>query len=318
MEIVRVKTGRLEVDFESGRRWNANRVDLLTGPNGSGKTEVLTTLANYFGFSGGSQPSKQVEWRNGGSQDNTVISSIAEPIRVVAQTFSPFNRFRAPKDTNDALTEIYSDRLRADSRYICVGLHQSYRLVGSGVAKRTLEQALYRMSEAPKSAVAISHVLGSLGFQPGINLQYQVRGPLLDFVHRGAPAVEEWLTHEQQSIGTSLPRAGIRGELLRSSRDSIAELILTAVDIVRRDLQGRKTLERHFDFGRYESTMDFAELQSLAVLRRLDLLTLKACELQSSDGSLLDVASASSGQQQMLCSVSRGNAPRGVRDSCGR
>lgn len=305
MEILRVKTGRVDVDFESGMRWGTNKVDLLTGPNGSGKTEVLTTLANYFGFGKTSSDSDVIRWKDTGAvfEANLQSSIPSDPVRVVAQTFSPFNRFKAPRDGNIAVTDLYSEGWQSAGDYVCVGLHQSSRVVGAGVAKRTLEQALYRVSEAPETAIAISQVLGTLNLQPGMALTYQVRPSLRDLLRIEGGEVSGWVSRQRQQDLSRSASTGLRGELMRSSPERVTELLSTALDVLRHELIRGGRIVREFDFSKSRSSLDFAALQSLAVLRRFDLLTLKTCELRDKFGVAFDVASASSGQQQMLCSV---------------
>lgn len=305
MQILRVKTDRVDVDFENGMRWGSNKVDLLTGPNGSGKTEVLTTLANYFGFGKKSSDSDVIRWRDTEAviDANYPSSTPSDPVRVVAQTFSPFNRFQAPRDTDITLTDLYSEGWQSDADYVCVGLHRSSRVVGASVAKRTLEQALYRVSEARESAVAISQVLGSLNLQRRMALTYQVRPQLRELAASGEEGMANWISGSLQQSPPGTARSSLRRELLRSASDRVIELLSAAIGVIRHELDSGNRIVREFDFTESRSTLDFAVLQSLAVLRRFDLLTLKACELRSKTGPAFDVAAASSGQQQMLCSV---------------
>lgn len=55
--------------------------------------------------------------------------------------------------------------------------------------------------------------------------------------------------------------------------------------------------------GPLDAYGDFAVLQALALLRRLRLIGLQRCALEMQDGPAVDLADASSGQQQMICSI---------------
>lgn len=305
MQILRVKTDRVQVDFENGMRWGTNKVDLLTGPNGSGKTEVLTTLANYFGFGKKSRDSDVIEWDDAGATfpASNLSPTPSTPVRVVAQTFSPFNRFNAPRESDITLTDLYSEGRQSDADYVCVGLHRSSRVVGASVAKKTLEQALYRVSEAPESAIAISRVLDSLNLQRGMVLTYQARPQLRDLVRSGNGNMMDWISRQVERASPYTLRPGLRIELMRNSPNRVANLLSTAIEVVHHELKKSGRIVRDFDFSQARSSLDFAVLQSLAVLRRFDLLTLRTCELRHKSGPAFDVATASSGQQQMLCSV---------------
>jgi len=70
------------------------------------------------------------------------------------------------------------------------------------------------------------------------------------------------------------------------------------------DYPDRGVFEFTFDFEAGRASEDFAKMQALVLLRRLDVLRLERCLLSPSQGEKsIDLAEASSGQQQMLCSM---------------
>lgn len=50
MQVQRIETKRVEVECDVGSNIGRNRVDIITGPNGSGKTEVLARPAATVGL----------------------------------------------------------------------------------------------------------------------------------------------------------------------------------------------------------------------------------------------------------------------------
>lgn len=308
MKVLRLETERIQVDLPNNRCFGSNKVDLLTGPNGSGKTEVLTFLAATF--SRAKQVSKRcaVSWEKEGRifTNNSAVLLDEGPERVIAQTFSPFTRFAQPPESTNSLTSIYSEGVADALRYVCIGLHKSTRLVGAGLSKRTLEQALYRLSETPESARAIFEVMRNLGFEDSFDLTYEARPTLKRLLESSKDqfTIELFLSELENRGGTyTAPRTGLSAELRRSNRGQIAELLNEALEIIGPQFRDARRILQHFgSYGRRQSN-DYATLQSLALLRRLDLLTLKSCELTTHNGTSFDVADASSGQQQMLCSI---------------
>lgn len=308
MELVSVQTSRIQVELPLAGYWGGNKVDLLTGPNGSGKSEALTALATMFQKSKAAPPTDVVVWRRGGRNytSNATDFHLAGPERVVAQTFSPFTRFAQPAEVESSLTSIYSEGVAARQKYVCIGLHKSTRVVGAGLSKRTLEQALYRMSETPESVETIFEVMRNLELEDSFDLVYEVRPALKRVLVSGAveQAVEALLSDLEHRISPgATPRTGLSAEFRRTDRGQLAALLNEALDVLGPRIRGGSKLRQHFSAKSRIASRDFAELQSLALLRRFDLLGLKSCELTSRLGRRFDVANASSGEQQMLCSL---------------
>lgn len=307
MEILGVKANRVWLELGEASMWGRNRIDLLTGPNGSGKSEILSFLANTFRSRTSKNLQGVIKWRYEDSYytSDVIGQETFEPARVIAQTYSPFNRFPSPVGHSSSLTSIYSEGDLSDSIYVCAGLHKSTRIVSSSLSKNTLEQAIYRLSESPESASAILRVMSNLHISDQISFTYEARsglGAILDASRRGT-LVELLEQLESRAHDRKYSRSGLDLELKKENIYKLSELINEALQIIGEKIYESRVFEHEIGSIRYSDRYDYAAFQSLSLLRRLDLLTLRKCELTNKEGDKFDVANASSGQQQMLCSV---------------
>lgn len=290
-----IKTARTELNFGFDGAVHYNKLDVLTGPNGSGKTEILTALATLDLELSPQQLSRY------GVQVIGVERDV--PSVTVAQTFSPFARFPGPRIDTRSISRIYSRELDGFQRYVCIGLHKSYTGVGAGVSRRVLEESLFRLSESPDSTKLLLAVLYDLDFSGGFELGYSVNASfarlfsnLRDDIQ---PEVIESLL--DSSIGLRRRGARIRREIDELGAAEFAGRLRDALSVV----MSRKNGSRFsFRVRLDEIAREFYILQALAFLRRLDLLSLTSCQIfaRKSDQGL-DIANASSGQQQLLCTL---------------
>ena len=139
MQVHQVISQRLNVTLGRKLSDSGNYVDVITGPNGCGKTELLEVLLQYAKSPYQSRPNQPNLW--------PVVHATGMPERVVVQTFSPFTRFEAPKADVSSLTERYTEEDVEQSKYVCAGLHRSSRSVGATLSRKVLEEALIRLSE---------------------------------------------------------------------------------------------------------------------------------------------------------------------------
>jgi hypothetical protein len=103
----------------------------------------------------------------------------------------------------------------------------------------------------------------------------------------------------------------LRREVRTGDATETAEYLRHAINLTSEYLTGkesRRGVERGvFRFsafhGRQEMSSDFAYLQAFSVLARLELLEVIGCALKPIAGESVDLTHASSGQQQMLCSI---------------
>jgi len=307
LEIRSVKAKRVWLDLEPKIGSGSNRVDLLTGPNGSGKSEILSFLANAFKSSKRKGLQGSIEYARQ-SDDSPYISlhkDFYEPARVIAQTYSPFNRFPPPLTHESSLTKVYSEGVDAGSLYVCAGLHKSTRVVSSSLSKNTLEQAIYRLSESLESVGSIRRVMENLKLSDSFYFTYEPRPGLQDLQDavRGGYVVSYLERQQEESFRRRYSRSGLLLELRKEDPVKLAELVVEAFNLLGDDLQNFGQLRRGIGSIGRSDRYEYAAFQSLSLLRRLDLLTLRRCELTSFSGDVFDVANASSGQQQMLCSV---------------
>lgn len=308
MEILSVSNNRIGLDFDSVGRWRSNKVNLITGPNGSGKTELLTTLADTFRGARKLSSRSSVLWKKENNRFRSEYDSVIEngPSRIITQTFSPFTRFPRPLVASNSLTSIYSHGMSSEYRYLCIGLHKQSRYVGAGLSRRVLEEAIFRLSETPESTKTIHRVMRSLGFSDLFRLTYEVTSVLKDALRtsnedRAVRRIQqEFESKDSPNIRIA---GGLVAELRRSGWDDLAPLLTEALRVLGPEIRGSTKLVREFGGADFRDAYEYASLQSLALLRRLNLLTLKSFELAERSTRPFDVASASSGQQQMLCSV---------------
>ncbi|MDH1178233.1 ATP-binding protein [Achromobacter mucicolens] len=273
-----------------------NYVDIVTGPNGCGKTEVLEVLLQY---GKGLRPHPY-------SQSNLwpIVHTIGTPDKVVVQTFSPFSRFAAPRVDRTSLTEKYTEDESEQEKYVCIGLHKSSRSVGASLSRKILEEALFRLSENPESAETLFSVLHELGFQTRLSLGYRPRIGFAKVLSAGdsGQLLESYLNNLQK-LGNPRPGdARLLSELNSDSVGNFIGLLHYSIDVIRHH-RDHKSSSYRLPISLQDVRRDFHTIQAFALLRRLDLLSLTSCELRTSEFESMDVARTSSGQQQMLCAL---------------
>ncbi len=297
-----VSSPRGELKF-SRLRNGRNKISVITGPNGSGKTELLATLGRWFSSPsvGGLGPGVSIKWRKDSiAYSSTVSGSEYSPARVIAQTFSPFSRFAPPKGTSLSLTNIYAEAAEQESNYRCVGIHRRTRYISGELSKQVLERGIYQLTEAPIHTRALGRVIRALGFLERINFRYRAsrtaRELFMEFQHGG---LETYLTR----ISEPYYRGELSKEVRRTGVPALAPLLHSVLDLLG-EYPERGVFEFTFDFEAGKASEDFARMQALVLLSRLDALRLERCSLSPTDGAKsINLVEASSGQQQMLCSM---------------
>lgn len=301
MEIFGLSINGQKIAFPSSNKYSANKVDLLTGPNGSGKTRALSILAEEFS-------GKVFSSQRRGQAPNDIriyLKDNAPPSKIIAQTYSPFSRF--PPSISDvarsSLTSVYAEGNRRGKYYTCLGLWRTRRPNINDVSKRALEESIFNLSESPECAALIARVMQNIGFEDKFVLIYKLERQIdrLILANRsgGAGAILNELDF-LTPYGTFSP---LRRELDRSDPIQLSELLAVAFNVLG-DLQvGDRHYQAEFGSRSRKSTYDYAIIQALSLLRQLGMLRLVSCDLTSVNGYSFDVVQASSGQQQMICSI---------------
>lgn len=307
MEVRTIETKTKAIGLTDGGWLGRNKLDVLTGPNGSGKTEALTVLVDaYARFREGAEDDRGAVPQSAFGRFSSEAS--APPSRVLAQTFSPFTRFPEPPRAAARLFDVYERGAERHERYICVGLHKSFRGMAGHLSRKILEEALFRLSEFPPSTEALFSVMESLEFLPELRLVYRPKlgtQKLFRDPHQGA--VYEFLSSNLEP-GPKFKNplsASINEALSSRSLDEVAMAITNSL------LEARSLMDKGKTRGLLRLDVDlrsirreFYLLQAFSLLRRLDLLSLTQCEVTRAKGkTAFDVANASSGEQQMLCSI---------------
>lgn len=301
MQVRRITTDRVDVRFARGRNIGSNRIDVLTGPNGSGKTEVLTKLAASLGERRADDRVHISIYRDSAMGDRSKAGDESF-IRVVAQTLSPFSRFPEPDKSPTSLAVRYLEEAETDP-YLALGFHRGPK--APRPARQILEQALFGLSESLQAVPIMLRLLRELGFQEYFDLRYRKGLAVKGALFLNSEEVVSRYLDQMPSRAMSIKMSSVVGREMREvGRAKLEALILESVHLVK-DYALVSGANIHFRFGihRNRTSFDFATLQAISLLRRLGLLALTECGLTRKDGLTIDIASASSGQQQLICSV---------------
>ncbi|CRM19395.1 AAA family ATPase [Pseudomonas sp. 35 E 8] len=303
MEILSLTVFGKRIDFPENKISHANKIDLLTGPNGSGKTRTLSALAEKL--SGRNSYRQYGNW----TADDLHIDLRGDlpPQKVIAQTYSPFSRFPSQIQDNsnarESLTSVYAEGKRRSKYYSCLGLFRSSPAIINNLSKRALETSIFNISESPECAASIAGLMPNIGLQDKFTLRYKSTRQFNDFQsaykHGGAEVVLEHLKN------TAFRRWNdpVSRELRQTDPSQFSELLVEAFRIVEHLKVDNQIYQAEFGSHSRNDSYDYAIVQALSLFRQLNMLELVSCNLTNFDGHSFDVAQASSGQQQMICSI---------------
>lgn len=300
-------------------RGRMNRITVLTGPNGSGKTEILATIANVFHGALHSEEAR-VRWTRRNQTEETTYKNRDSTgrVRVVAQTFSPFSRFPSRLHPDPDRESVIGRYELSKEQYVGVGFNSHTRLNIQDFSRLIIENGILRLSEQPKAARAVFRVLQELDFKEGMLLRYRSNNRLevLKAAANRPRAIENAFVQlregtELQIEGQRVIRTGnlrLKAELRRRDPYEVAEFVRGAIGLIQtcvdneRSVDYRPTVYSFNTFREHSMVSDFSVIQAFSILRQLGLLELLSCQLTPIGRAPIDVTLTSSGQQQLLCS----------------
>lgn len=303
MEVLNITVFGKIIDFSKSKKGHANKIDLLTGPNGSGKTRTLSALAEKL--------SGRDSYRKYGNltPDDLHITLKGDllPKKIIAQTYSPFSRFpsQIPDDSNTrgSLTSVYAEGKRRTRYYSCLGLFRSNPAIINNLSKRALETSIFNISESPECAASIAGLMPNIGLQDRFTLRYKSTRQFNDFLrayeYGGADVVLEHLNDMQYRRWND----PVSRELRQTDPSQFADLLAEAFRILEHLRVENQIYQAEFGSHNRKNSYDYAIVQALSLFRQLNMLELISCNLTNFDDYSFDVAQASSGQQQMICSI---------------
>lgn len=307
MRVLDIKTERAHLAFPNDKYLHENRIDLLTGENGTGKTEILESLAQFFHPSAKQRKKEvRVSWIRSEEELNQRSGAAYKdrPSRTIAQTFSPFSRFPAPVVGRTNLSQNYGESNHRQSNYVCVGLHRGSRSVGHETSGRILEDALIRLSESTKSTDSILRVLQELNFHSRIDLEYE-RHALFNRLSNELQihnTVLPFLQKHSSELSLDRTLRGFTRELKEKDIGPFSDLLNEALrQALRLEINPNRNIVFRLEID--SISREYAAFQAISVLRQLNLVDLEAFHLHPFGMPRFDISEASSGQQQMLCSI---------------
>ncbi|NWE15415.1 AAA family ATPase [Pseudomonas yamanorum] len=282
-----IYTNRLSLHVNTALSAPVNRISLLTGPNGSGKTQLLSSAARYLV----SQISMSPKVAPG-----SVVKTSGYISGLITQTFSPFSRFPSAERgfRADSFLSVSNNNF-----YTCIGISQTKSYTARTLTRNTLEEALYRLAASERIVYSLFNVIRNLGYKNKFFLKYR---SIVDLEYLRNILRDRGFDAFLSKIKAARYRGDGFNQLAMDSEENY-ELLASAIEVLGRFQVSEKRYELDFNF--YEkNTSDFAAFQSFALLRRLGCLRLEGFYLfEENNNELMDVTQTSSGQQQMLCSM---------------
>lgn len=299
------------------RLYSENAITVIVGPNGAGKTRLLSGLAYVFtnrrNFDKSGFPPVKASTKN---------QSATEPVRVVAQTFSPFSRFPRERSKPPTLAQYLDPTV---DQYAAVGFTRNMGLRGSA-SKDAVGRVIRKLFTKPEHASPLSNALISLGFTPFLDLEFEI-APLsrdLNILAKGADlkdSIRKLIGSLENKNVKSTEELRLLREIDTQPNERLVELLSAAIEALQKtqtattlDLAKREGYRFELDLN---SDLTFQDnlLWSIIVLSRVGLIRLSDCFITTSGqrfgnqfrgaglNQKFSLTDASSGEQQLLSSL---------------
>lgn len=293
-----------------------NTFTVVTGANAEGKTRLLAGLADHFG-----RPEKRRKkegrirpvWSDSLMDgDRLKLLSADKPRCVVTQTFSPFSRFPRPeRDRRSPVAHLFEAVVQKPI-YRPVGLHQGMSFTsGSSLTRGVIERALYVLASEPKKSVIVRQSLEFLGFGSCLELEYRpVETKLFGLIEPWSDKNEVMRVVEQfvdellnRDRGYSFTQREFLKELKESGRKDLVRALAEAYVEIQEARTSGGGITLKIDLAQDSEMLEgsLRGVKAALQLRWAGLMKMAACSLfRAGDGIRVDVAGASSGQQQII------------------
>lgn len=304
--ILSLPTRRGSIDLSASQAGDspaANLITVLTGPNGSGKTEVLCSLVQQMRAELGAKVAKL-------SVDQARANTLGVPRRIVAQTFSPFSRFPKPL-TSTTFDDVKWRNAEDAEPYRPVGFRRGLGYAAERLSRNVVEQSLRALANEEGREVDISHALEYLGFSRTMDLEFRAADSSANKLLRSTSRsqVEQWLSDFQERIRViemrySTSQALMLRRIERMGLNALSAEIHQASSVLRKANEGDKTYRLALRFTSDSFGKANELLRAVLQLSQIGLMRLRFCRLTPLVGKgKVEIAQASSGQQQLLCSL---------------
>jgi predicted ATP-dependent endonuclease of OLD family len=292
---------------------DSNKITILVGPNGVGKSRILSALAHFY--TNRKDPNKNA-WDY--PTLKTSNSSSDFPSKVVTQTFSPFSRFPVERNKKIALSEYL---IKEESNYSTIGFTRNMGFRGS-VSKEVLGRMIRKVLTQPEYAEPIAKAMISLNFEPKISLEY-ITSPYAKSVDFNNPSdkglldsINLHLSKISNSKNELLPSEyRVAREIDNNSISKLAEIIFTSIRGIRLNLSKDDSKKINYSLDIYfqnlkpslEVLNNFATLMRLGFIRIanafINTRTFDNIDSNYNGSGSINLTDTSSGEQHILSSL---------------
>jgi ABC-type cobalamin/Fe3+-siderophores transport system ATPase subunit len=294
-----------------------NLISILLGPNGTGKTSLLSSIAHQFSDRRHTSIS---DWDPSASK--AFEAFLPNPDKVITQTFSPFSRFPNEKNKAENLLSYLST---SNEKYASIGFTRGTR-IHYNLSREAIGRIIKKLYTDPKHAIPLASAIKKIGFEPTLKLGYEV-SPLLKgvgYLNQNNNTLSESIDDFFENIfkkETTAPREiKIKREVNLSSRDTVKKEALEAFKVlsnIEREVNiSSKRIDYliNIDISNFHIGNSKPLLKAILTLTRIGLLQLDECYVKvlrkwptfwksTNNAGFLKITEASSGEQQLISSL---------------